>query len=99
MGLRQPKISPGYFLLAIGLILIFIPAVLAASDKIPRISIQDLKAKMDTSEQMVILDVRSGEDYASSMYKIKGAVRIPLDQIKDRYRELPAGMEIITYCA
>ena len=97
MGLQQPTKSPGHFLLAIGLILVFIPAVLAASDNISRISIQDLKAKMDTSEQMIILDVRSGADYASSMYKIKGAVRIPVDQIKDRYRELPAGVEIVTY--
>lgn len=99
MGPWQSANRLGCFILAANLILIFIPVVLTASDNIPRITIQELKDKMNRSEQIVILDVRSGEDYASSKVKIKNAVRIPIDQLEDRYRELPAGLEIITYCA
>ncbi|MBP1762908.1 MAG: hypothetical protein H6Q64_2450 [Firmicutes bacterium] len=99
MGTRQSANRLMFMMFAAGLILVFIPAVLMASDNIPRITILELKDKMDRGEKIVILDVRSGEDYASSKVKIKDAVRIPIDRLKDRYQELPAGLEIITYCA
>jgi len=76
-----------------------IPTVCHAADDIPRITIQELKAKMDRAEDITILDVRSGEDYQASQYKIRGAVRIPLDQLADRSNELPAEKETIAYCA
>jgi len=97
MGPRHRAIRLWCMMLAAGLILIFIPAMLRASDSIPRMTIQELKEKMNSGEQVVILDVRSGEDYLKSTVKIKGAVRIPVDQLKDRHRELPANVEIITY--
>jgi hypothetical protein len=88
-----------FLMFAAGLIVNFLPAVSRAADNVPRITIQELKEKMDRGEQIVILDVRTGNDYASSKLKINGAVRIPVDQLKDRYQELPANREIIAYCA
>lgn len=70
-----------------------------AADNVPRISIQELKAKMDSGEKIIILDVRSGGDYQSSKVKITGSIRIPIDQISARSKDLPEGVEIITYCA
>jgi hypothetical protein len=88
-----------FFLFSAGLILSLTPVVSKAADNVPRITIQELKEKMDRAENIVILDVRSGEDYASSKVKITGAIRIPLDQIAARSKELPAEKEIIAYCA
>jgi hypothetical protein len=88
-----------FIILAAGLTVSFAPIHSLAADDFPRMTIQELKAKMDRGEKIVILDVRSGADYTSSKVKITGAVRIPLDQLNDRYKELPAGNEIITYCA
>lgn len=96
----RPWANRIFFLVSVaGLILGFLPAASLAEDSIPRITIQELKEKMDRAEPIVILDVRSGDDYARSQVKITGAIRIPGIQLKDRYKELPADREIITYCA
>ena len=89
-------------ILAVGLIIAsFSPAVAQparAADSIPRMSIQELKEKMDRGDRIVILDVRTAQDYNPSPNKIRGAIRIPVDQLKSRYTELPAAAEIVTYC-
>lgn len=69
------------------------------ADSIPRMTVQELKDKMDKGDRIVILDVRTAEDYSTSAYKITGAIRIPLDQLKNRYTELPAAAEIVAYCS
>jgi hypothetical protein len=77
---------------------LIVPAVFSATDGIPRITVQELKAKMDKGEDFVIIDVRTGEDYAGSRIKIKGAVRIPIVQMEERHKEIPKDKQIITYC-
>ena len=74
------------------------PAVFSQADDVQRITVQELKAKMDKGEGLVVVDVRTGKDYEGSKIKIKGAVRIPIVQLEERYRELPMDKEIITYC-
>jgi len=88
-----------FIIFTAGLAVSLAPALSRAADDVPRMTIQELKAKMDRGEKIIILDVRSGADYASSKIKITGDVRIPLDQLNVRYKELPEGSEIITYCA
>jgi len=75
-----------------------VPAVFSATDSVPRITVQELKTKMDKGDDFVIVDVRTGQDYADSRIKIKGAVRIPIVQIEERYKELPKDKEIVLYC-
>jgi hypothetical protein len=75
-----------------------VPTVFSAADNVPRITVQELKAKMDKGEDLVIVDVRTGDDYERSKIKIKGAVRIPIVKIEERYRELPKDKQIILYC-
>jgi hypothetical protein len=74
------------------------PTVFSAADNVPRITVQELKAKMDKGDDLVIVDVRTGDDYERSKIKIKGAVRIPIVKIEERYRELPKDTQIILYC-
>lgn len=81
------------------LIMQALPLVVGAADGIPRISIQDLRGKMDRKEKIIILDVRTGEDYEASRYKIPGAIRVPIDRLKEQAQEFPKETEIITYCA
>jgi len=71
---------------------------LAAEDGVNRMSVRELKAKMDKEEDIVVVDVRSGNDYERSKIRIKGAVRISIVQLRDRAQELPKEKEIITYC-
>jgi len=73
-------------------------AAFSANDSVPRITVQELKAKLDRGEAVVIIDNRTGRDYTDSKIKIKGAIRIPIVQLENRYSELPEDKEIVTYC-
>ena len=84
--------------LALNLVMVSV-AFSAAEDNVPRVTVQELKAKMDKGENILILDFRTGSEYTASKIKIKGAVRIPLHELEDgRYKELPQDKEIIAYC-
>ena len=68
------------------------------------ISAQELKAKVDRNEQLVILDVRSSESYANSDRKIKGAIHVKVRRLEHRLnfpplKDTPRDREVITYCA
>jgi rhodanese-related sulfurtransferase len=63
-----------------------------------RITIHQLKKKLDAKEEIIILDVRSRTAYLGSTVKIKGAVRMLPEQIEERRHELPKDKEIIIYC-
>jgi len=103
---RVPKVTLQYLakklcfiIVAAGLAVSLAPAFSRAAEDIPTMTIQELKAKIDIGEKVTILDVRSGADYASSKIKITGAIRIPLDQLNVRYKELSERNEIVAYCA
>lgn len=69
-------------------------------EKIPqdRITIHELKRKIDKGEKLLIIDARAGSSYIGSTVRIKGALHITLDQLETRMSELPKDQEIITYC-
>jgi rhodanese-related sulfurtransferase len=75
-----------------------VPDAFTATDPVPRITVQELKAKIDKGEDVIIIDVRAGREYEESKIKIKGAVRIPIVKLDERSSELPRDKEIITYC-
>ncbi len=77
---------------------LIVPAAFSATDVVPRITVQELKAKMDKGEDIVIIDVRAGREYTDSKIKMKGAIRIPIVQLETRINELPRDKEIVTYC-
>ena len=85
--------------IVITLVLVTLSAIaMAANDSVPRITKEQLRAKMEKGEDIIVLDVRTGMSYKGSDIKIKGALRIPTDAIDMRYKELPLDKEIITYC-
>jgi len=89
------------FLPALFLFLVQVDAAVAfrTTDDVPRISIEQLKAKMDAGENIVIIDMRTDRDYQESSEKIKGAIRISVVYLEDSSRALLKGKEIITYCS
>jgi len=64
---------------------------------VPRISLEELKQRLDAGADLVVVDVRSKEEFDQG--HIPGAVSIPYAEIEARYRELPGDKEIVTYCA
>ena len=73
------------------------PAVAPVADD--RITIDQLKAKLDAGAQVLILDVRALDGWSSSANKIKGAVRVPMEDIDKKKGEWNKSQEIITYCS
>lgn len=48
------------------------------------------------NNQVTILDVRSQEEF--NLGHILGAVNIPIDELPNRYNEVPTDKLIVTYC-
>ena len=66
--------------------------------EIPRITVDELKEKLAKNAPVFIIDSRSQGSYDNSEIKIKGAVRIPMDEIESRLKEIPHDREIVVYC-
>ena len=68
---------------------------LVSSDGMPRITVPELKAKLDAGEA-VVFDVRVQEAYAQQ--HIAGAISMPQDQVEARVAELPTDKLAVFYC-
>ena len=73
------------------------PAVAPVADD--RITIDQLKARLDAGTQILILDVRALDGWSSSTNKIKGAVRVPMEDVDKKKEAWNKATEIITYCS
>ncbi len=62
-----------------------------------RIDATDAKARVDVGEA-IILDVVSPMAWAQLDRAIQGAIRIPPDELGERWGELPRERAIIAYC-
>jgi rhodanese-related sulfurtransferase len=60
------------------------------------ISPQDLKARLDQHEPVVLLDVR--EDWETALCRLENATHIPIEEIEFRTTELDPADEIVVYC-
>ena len=59
---------------------------------------QQLKAKLDTDEPVVLLDVRTPAERDQMQLRDRRVVWIPLGQLRKRLAELPRAQEIICFC-
>jgi rhodanese-related sulfurtransferase len=69
----------------------------SAAAAVVSISVDDLKAQLDRQETMLVLDVRSAEEYAQDGH-IARATLIPLPELERRVRELPTDRTIVCIC-
>ena len=60
------------------------------------ITAEDLKARLDRRESLVLLDVR--QDWEASLCRLENAIHIPIEEIEFRAEELDPEDEIIVYC-
>jgi len=65
---------------------------------VTRMSKEDLKAKLD-DPNVVIVDVRSGSDWKSSEFKIKGAVREDSGNVDSWAAKYSTDKTLVLYCA
>jgi rhodanese-related sulfurtransferase len=60
------------------------------------ISPQELKARLDRHDALVLLDVR--EDWETALCRLENATHIPIEEIEFRTAELDQSEEIVVYC-
>jgi hypothetical protein len=56
------------------------------------------KGNMERGEAIVIVDLRSDLSYHGDGAKVPGAIWIPQDGFKDRYKEILMGCPVVMYC-
>ncbi|AQZ65939.1 Transcriptional regulator, ArsR family [[Actinomadura] parvosata subsp. kistnae] len=70
-------------------------AVRARLGSLEGITAEELAARLE-DPGTVVVDVRPPADYAAG--HVPGAISVPMEELRDRLDELPAGAEIVAYC-
>ena len=66
--------------------------------RIARITIEELKEKLDAGEEVVIVDLRHSVDFEADPETIPGAFRMDAQELEEKNDRLPRDREIILYC-
>jgi rhodanese-related sulfurtransferase len=64
----------------------------------PRITIDQLKRRIDAGESFTFLDSRNPVAWSESGKKIPGAIRVPLEGFEQHLPHIPKDKPIVTYC-
>ena len=82
-------------MLALALLAIvgFLPSFIARIRRGPMMDVEVLKQKLDDGEDVLLLDVRTSEDYVGEQGYIKGSVLIPLEELEQRLSEIDTFQE------
>ena len=72
----------------------------STKSSVSEITVQEVKARIDSLESVLLLDVRTAGEYDGALGHIDSAMLIPLDELEDRMTELETykDLEIIVIC-
>jgi membrane protein DedA with SNARE-associated domain len=66
--------------------------------RIGRITVEELKTKIDAGEELVIVDLRHALDFEADPETIPGAFRMDAKELEETNDRLPRDREVILYC-
>ena len=66
--------------------------------RIARITVEELKSKIDSGEELVIVDLRHSMDFEADPETIPGAFRMDSKELEEKNDRLPRDREVILYC-
>lgn len=66
--------------------------------RIARITVEELKQKLDSGEDLAIVDLRHSMDFEADPETIPGAFRLDARELEEKNDQLPRDREIILYC-
>jgi membrane protein DedA with SNARE-associated domain len=66
--------------------------------RISRISVDELKQKLDSGEELAIVDLRHSLDFEADPETIPGAFRMDSKELTEKSDQLPHDREVILYC-
>ena len=94
----------GLFVLLFGALALYIGYKFIARQRflrelrIARISVDELKQKLDAGEDLVIVDLRHSVDFEADPETIPGAFRMDAKELEEKDDRLPRDRDIILYC-
>ena len=65
---------------------------------VPRITVNELKRRMDAGEDFTLIDLRNPQAWQESDTMLPGAIRVPLDEWEDNLSRISKGRPVVTYC-
>jgi len=64
----------------------------------PRITVEELKRRMDAGETFTVIDTRNAQAWAESDSMLPGAIRLPIDKLEENLRRIPKNKPVVAYC-
>ena len=63
-----------------------------------RITVDEVRERMDRGEQFTFVDSRNPQAWAESDEKLPNALRIPANELEQHLDKIPKDRAVITYC-
>jgi rhodanese-related sulfurtransferase len=63
-----------------------------------RITVDELKRRMQSGEDFTIIDVRNPKAWAESDTMIPEAMRVPLEELEQNLARIPKTRPVVAYC-
>jgi len=63
-----------------------------------RITVDEVKERMERGEQFTFVDSRNPTAWAESDKKLPNAIRVPANELEQHLNEIPKNRAAITYC-
>ncbi len=64
----------------------------------PRITVDELKRRMDAGEDFTLIDVRNPQAWAESDSVLPGAIRVTPDTLEESLPRIPKNRPVVAYC-
>jgi rhodanese-related sulfurtransferase len=64
----------------------------------PRITVDELKKRMEAGEDFTVIDLRNPQAWAESDTQIPEALRVPLDKLDEYLPRIPKDKPVVAYC-
>ncbi len=88
VGGGEGLIQKALLALALLAIVAFLPRLIGRLRQGPMLSVTELKQRLDSDDEALLLDVRTGEDFVGEQGHIDGAANIPLEQLSARLDDI-----------
>jgi membrane protein DedA with SNARE-associated domain len=66
--------------------------------RVARITPEELKAKLDAGEGVVIVDLRHSMDFEADPRTLPRSLRFTADELESRHQEIPRDRDVVLYC-
>jgi rhodanese-related sulfurtransferase len=63
-----------------------------------RITVDELKRRMEAGEDFVLIDVRNPQVWAESDTMLPEAIRIPMEKLEESIPRIPKNKPVVAYC-